>query len=108
MADINFKEILNAGIEALKQAGVSHIPEVSGALSFYIIQNSDRLTGLADPALDPDYVKERLALEGDILASQLASFEVFAQRIAKDAQDTTIQTIITTFLSILTKFLTAA
>lgn len=108
MPQINIKELLDASVDALKQAALPHIPEAAGALSFYIIQNSERLAGLADPDLDPEYVKERLALEGDILTSQLASFEVFGQRLAKDAQDATVQSIITTFLTILTKFITAA
>lgn len=102
MATFDYKEILQELKTNLEAVGISHIPEVTGATAAYLINSTERLQGLAEGGFDGDYIKSRLAEEGDILKAELASYEIFGQMLAQDAQSTTIQTIITNVLNVIT------
>lgn len=108
MPNIDIKAILQSEIDALKQISVSHLPEITGAVSQYLILNTERLEALASGDFDTEYIEQRLSEEGDIIKGQLSSFEVFGQMIAKDAQDQTLTTIITTILSVIAQFIASS
>lgn len=105
MPTIDIKAILDAEIAALKAASIPNLVEATGAVSYYLIQNTELLNELISGEFEPEYVTDRLSEEPDIIKAQLASIEVFGQMLAKDAQDTTIQTIITTILAVLGQYL---
>ncbi len=105
---ISIKDIIQASEEALKQAAIPHVPEATGALSYYLVNNSQLLTDLMDEELSAEFRDSRLKEFPEILKAQLATFEVFGQMLAKDTQNATVQTIITTFISVIAQFITKA
>ncbi len=95
------KELLNQFKTQLEAIAISHIPEVLEATQSYLDDATERLTELAEGDFDADYIKDRLAEEGDIFKEELISYEVFGEMIAKDEQDSTIATIISTLVTVL-------
>ncbi len=95
------KELLDQFKKQLEAIAINHIPVVLEATQSYLDEATDRLEQLSEGDFESEYIKDRLAEEGDIFKEELISYEVFGEMIAKDTQDTTITTIITTLLSIL-------
>ena len=100
------KELLNQFKTQLEAIAIDHIPVVLEATQSYLDEATDRLTQLAEGDFESDYIKDRLAEEGDIFKEELISYEVFGEMIAKDAQDSTIATIISTLLTIVSGLIT--